>query len=725
MTVEFLFATVDGKLFERNPEVLRAARDWRVIDQVSEPSDVSSGDSRVLVVQERGLARSRNRAIEALEADIGFFCDDDIALPSDASERVQRGFATHPGADIVLFPVHDPKSGARTYTRPPLWWPTMAGVLSACSVQIAFRKRALERVGVRFDERFGLGARHATSEEAVFLADALRAGLRIEWADEAVAIHPLESSGRAYSERGLARAKGAALARIFGAWHAAWLLAFALRNWPLYRGEMSASHFLGELRAGARAFVESDRCWGTEAEADGNTIRPAFDVFAALEISQIRYAAWKDLGEAAEFVGCEGDAELDLWVHPEDCSRFASCVREHGYSEYRNYADVCAGSVAHFIRFQAGRHLHLHAHASLLSGDHDAKSHCFDPFIPGAAGEGMRGPLLGGVRAVPRSVELELGAARAVAKRQLGGDLGGPELERLRGLGAETPCSFESLCELLVRSGAVGRTRRYGSLRCAFERARVRVTNALAGLLGLSNKRTVGAAPAIAILGVDGSGKSTLSERLHATLAKKTSAQLSYLGGNSTTYSATTWVAYGLWRVTQRVASWGARDAGGGLTLAAEALYEYAKCADRVRRIRRANSWRARGVIQVFERYPVPGLFDVAYVRREIDDGKVVPRGAAGRFALRVFERADRLLARVPPPDVAVVLATPIERIEDRRSLDDDERKDVERKLEMLVQFAPAAAPLRVISVDNDRSLDETLASLCDLMTELLCSSNS
>ena len=260
-SVEFLFSTVNGRLFERNAAVLRTARRWKAIDQRQARSDAETAppdDARILAVNERGLSKSRNRAIAMLTADIGMLCDDDIGLPDDAPERVARAFVRHPDADVILFPVLDPDSGSLTYLPPPRWWPRSQRILSACSVQIAFRREAVHGKGVRFDERFGFGTKFPSAEETIFLTNALRAGLRIEWDEVPVAIHPLESSGRDYADPVLAKAKGAALARMFGRAAPLWILAFAVRSWPQYRRHLSPLGYSREMLSGAREFWRVD-----------------------------------------------------------------------------------------------------------------------------------------------------------------------------------------------------------------------------------------------------------------------------------------------------------------------------------------------------------------------------------------------------------------------------------------------------------------------------------
>lgn len=256
ISLEFLFSTVAGRLFVRDSGVLERAHRYLVIDQ----SDGGGPprDGRVFVQSGRGLSRSRNAALEHATADWCFVCDDDIDLEPDAPARVRRELQRRPKADVVLFAVRDVDTGEVRGLPPSRWWPPIARVLSVSSIQIAYRRAAVLEAGLRFDERFGLGAVHASGEEAIFLADAVRAGLRLEWSDVPVALHPARSSGSDYADESsalaLARAKGAALARIFGAARWPWMLALAWRSRALYSRSMTGAQFLAALDRGARTF---------------------------------------------------------------------------------------------------------------------------------------------------------------------------------------------------------------------------------------------------------------------------------------------------------------------------------------------------------------------------------------------------------------------------------------------------------------------------------------
>ncbi|MAG29463.1 MAG: hypothetical protein CL908_01060 [Deltaproteobacteria bacterium] len=261
--VQFLFATTNDLLFQRNASALKRAEDYFVVNQLLDDRESSRPrESRILSVVERGLARSRNRALRSATAELCYLCDDDVSLVDGAGGIVARAFDEHCDADILIFPRLDPEMQNQASVRRGRWLPTTLRLLGVCSVEIGFRRASVLEAGVVFDERFGLGAPFSTSEEAIFLVDCLRAGLRIDWAESGIVGHAVETSGADYADGSLAVAKGAMLHRLFGAARFFVGLAFALKSYPLYRPHMGLFGFLAALHEGARLLRASDHVHG-------------------------------------------------------------------------------------------------------------------------------------------------------------------------------------------------------------------------------------------------------------------------------------------------------------------------------------------------------------------------------------------------------------------------------------------------------------------------------
>lgn len=175
-------------------------------------------DIRVTANPRIGLSEARNLVLDGCEDDILLLADDDSRLDPHAVRSIADAFEKHPDATVVAFRATwtggDRRINYPTATRR---LSSRASVRHVVSIEIAMHVAALEGLGVRFDERFGPGARFATGEEFIFLTDVLRSGAQVYYEPIAIASHPALSSGRRKLDREVLSAKGAMFARTYGA----------------------------------------------------------------------------------------------------------------------------------------------------------------------------------------------------------------------------------------------------------------------------------------------------------------------------------------------------------------------------------------------------------------------------------------------------------------------------------------------------------------------------
>jgi GT2 family glycosyltransferase len=146
---------------------------------------------------ERGLARARNTALGAVEADVVGFPDDDCTYPADLLERVARTLEQRPELDGITGRTED----AHGRTAPG--WPKASRMLDrehvwhgGNSTTTFLRAGLVRRVGA-FDEALGLGAGTpwASGEDTDYLVRALDLGARIEYDPSLVVIHDRRAEG--------------------------------------------------------------------------------------------------------------------------------------------------------------------------------------------------------------------------------------------------------------------------------------------------------------------------------------------------------------------------------------------------------------------------------------------------------------------------------------------------------------------------------------------------
>lgn len=230
MQLQLLISTTNGRFFNRN--YTPPFKHFLVINQIGSQTDAINQDC-VLNYQQKGISKSRNKALTQAVADICLISDDDIVFLPKAQQNILQAFKDNPLADIITFQTQTPEGGFFKSYPMNKKWHTRHSLMRVTSFEIAFRRQVILSTGLAFDERFGLGAEFATGEENIFLLDALNQGLKILYLPIPIVIHPQQSSGANFNSAELITAKGAMFYRMFG--YLAYIIAllFAIKKFYL------------------------------------------------------------------------------------------------------------------------------------------------------------------------------------------------------------------------------------------------------------------------------------------------------------------------------------------------------------------------------------------------------------------------------------------------------------------------------------------------------------
>lgn len=167
-------------------EVLRLCSDLGVTghcivsNQVQEDSDRRIADHiRLLCSSSKGVSANRNNLLGHLTSDIGLFIDDDCVLCPEYEQIIAQAFSDRPDAEAIVFsrasddsvfaPVILPNKRARHFSI----------VSSMGAPGIAFRKEAVLRYRLRFNEKLGTPNYFFNGEDSVFLMDMINKGVRV------------------------------------------------------------------------------------------------------------------------------------------------------------------------------------------------------------------------------------------------------------------------------------------------------------------------------------------------------------------------------------------------------------------------------------------------------------------------------------------------------------------------------------------------------------------
>ena len=141
---------------------------------------------------EGGLSKSRNIALNNASADYIWIMDDDVLIAEDAKKHIAMlvgQYSTY--ALIAVEHASEPNSsvsaafGCRDIND--------ISAARVSSIDMILNRNAIQ--GLRFDERFGLGAKYPTGEEYIFICQLLRCGGRAVQSDLVCGYHINLSSG--------------------------------------------------------------------------------------------------------------------------------------------------------------------------------------------------------------------------------------------------------------------------------------------------------------------------------------------------------------------------------------------------------------------------------------------------------------------------------------------------------------------------------------------------
>ncbi len=180
MILEHLIAAVNADP-EKLIEKMKIASPAVLVNQCGRVSfdtfEKPYGTVKVFSSDEKGVGRSRNKALSEASGDIILFTDDDIIYVDGYEEIVKKEFSKHPEADGLFFNVKVCEE-RRTYWNSDYSRVRLFNSGRYPAYSIALRRRALDGKKLRFSELFGGGAKFACGEDSLFIKDCLRAGLK-------------------------------------------------------------------------------------------------------------------------------------------------------------------------------------------------------------------------------------------------------------------------------------------------------------------------------------------------------------------------------------------------------------------------------------------------------------------------------------------------------------------------------------------------------------------
>lgn len=173
MKLEVLLSVMN--LNKRDLEKMNIKSDCIVINQCGYSDYEEYENFKIYSYNEKGLSKSRNRALEISNGDILLLCDDDVIYNNEYETIVKNEFLKNKNADIIVFNIESPNRKIKQSKRRKKV--QFYNCLRYGSYRIALKKASV--LGMKFNEEFGSGSKYCSGEEGLFLLECLKKKLNI------------------------------------------------------------------------------------------------------------------------------------------------------------------------------------------------------------------------------------------------------------------------------------------------------------------------------------------------------------------------------------------------------------------------------------------------------------------------------------------------------------------------------------------------------------------
>lgn len=252
--ISILVSTVDSKL--KNNTAFFENIDFDICEVIIIQQLINSSEpltlnypAKIFSYQEKGLAKSRNRALEKATCNIALIADDDVKFVKGFEQKIINAYEKYPDAALISFRIEtDEGILYKNYSQVAMKH-NLISAARVSSIEISLNLNLLENRKL-YDENFGLGALYCpTGEDTIMCVDMYKSGKNCYFMPETIVIHPLESTGKNFHDQ-YASNLGKVYKRAFG-----WLgflfgIFFSFNKYKQYKHQQPLSLFISRFIAG-------------------------------------------------------------------------------------------------------------------------------------------------------------------------------------------------------------------------------------------------------------------------------------------------------------------------------------------------------------------------------------------------------------------------------------------------------------------------------------------
>lgn len=252
MKIEVLVSTMNLNNTKELIKNMNIKTKYTIINQTQNIEAIQ--DNNVYNYNEKGLSRSRNRAISHAKEEICIIADDDVKYVDNYEKIIKNAYEKHKDADIITFYIESLNQN-RPIKKVKSKKINQITAMRIISSQISFKKQSLINNNIIFDEEFGAGAKYDRSEETIMLVDSLRKGLKIININETIGTVQQDTSTwfKGFNEDFFFK-QGACFYRMNKKTYLLLIMQYAIRKYKLYKQNLTIKTAIYSMLKGAKQY---------------------------------------------------------------------------------------------------------------------------------------------------------------------------------------------------------------------------------------------------------------------------------------------------------------------------------------------------------------------------------------------------------------------------------------------------------------------------------------
>lgn len=214
---------------------------------------------RIVNSYEKGVAKSRNLALQNARGKIVVFTDDDVEYFQDTCQIIVDAYNSNNTPDAILFQAQKSNSELlKPYANNVQDPISTMSILNCGTIEITLKTENFDPSRFKFDERFGINAAFELGDEPVFIMDLKRDGKRVLFVNKSIVQHENITTILKNSAEKNYFILGAFYKRIFPKYHKIWIFIkvfFDLKQKKIKVNEVF--NLLGCAKEGRNKFIST------------------------------------------------------------------------------------------------------------------------------------------------------------------------------------------------------------------------------------------------------------------------------------------------------------------------------------------------------------------------------------------------------------------------------------------------------------------------------------